>query len=225
MIIHGDCFEELNKFKDGIFDLCVTDPPYKFESMGGGFYAKNNSTQREYLNSIRDLKCCSFSPEQFLDTLKPKMKKFYGYFFCNKTLIVPYITWAKKNKMNYDVLVMAKSNPIPAYNNHHLSDLEYIIMIREVGTYFSKEKDLDIYRKFFMTSCKKGVHPAEKPVELLERFIKVSSKPNDIVVDPFAGSGATGVACENLNRKFVGIEITEKYVDYMKEILYNRYGG
>lgn len=76
-----------------------------------------------------------------------------------------------------------------------------------------------------MTSCKKGVHPAEKPVELLERFIRVSSKPNDLVIDPFAGSGATGVACENLNRKFVGIEITEKYVDYMKEILYNRYGG
>lgn len=222
MIIHGDCFEELSKFEDGMFDLCVTDPPYKFESMGGGFYSKNNSTQREYLNSIRDLKCCSFSPEQFLDALKPKMKKFYGYFFCNKTLIVPYITWAKKNKMNYDVLVMAKSNPIPAYNNHHLSDLEYIIMIREAGTYFSKEKDLDIYRKFFMTSCKKGVHPAEKPVELLERFIRVSSKPGDLVIDPFAGSGATGVACENLNRKFVGIEITEKYVDYMQETLYNK---
>lgn len=217
MVIQGDCFEVLNTFEDKKFDLCVTDPPYKFESMGGGFYAKNNSTHREYLDNIRELKCCQFSPEKFLDALKPKMKRFYGYFFCNKTLIVPYITWAIKNKMNYDVLVMAKTNPIPAYNNHHLSDLEYVIMIRESGTYFSKEKDLDIYRKFFMTSCKKGIHPAEKPIELLERFVKVSSKPNDIIIDPFAGSGTTGVACKNLGRNFVGIEINSKYIKYMED--------
>ena len=112
---------------------------------------------------------------------------------------------------------MAKSNPIPAYNNHHLSDLEYIIMIREKGTYFSKHKELNDFRKFFITSCKKGIHPAEKPIELIERFIKVSSQENDLVFDPFMGSGTTGIACKKLNRNFVGFEIDKEYFNIAQE--------
>ena len=139
------------------------------------------------------------------------MKKFYGYFFCNKTLVVPYIQWAIKNKFNYDILVMAKSNPIPSYNNHHLSDLEYIIMIREKGSYFSKHKDIDDFRKFYLTSCRKGVHPAEKPVDLIKRFIRVSSQENDIILDPFLGSGTVAVAAKDLNRRYIGYEINEDY--------------
>ena len=106
---------------------------------------------------------------------------------------------------------MAKTNPIPAYNNHHLSDLEYIIMIREKGSYFSKHKEIDDYRKFYLTSCKRRIHPAEKPIELLERFIKVSTKENDIILDPFMGSGTTGVACKQLDRNFIGIEMDSNY--------------
>ena len=145
------------------------------------------------------------------------MKKFYGYFFCNKSLIADYINFARENKYQFDVLVMAKSNPIPAYNNHHLSDLEYIIMIREKGTYFSKHKELNDFRKFFITSCKKGIHPAEKPIELIERFIKVSSQENDLVFDPFMGSGTTGIACKKLNRNFVGFEIDKEYFNIAQE--------
>ena len=139
------------------------------------------------------------------------MKKFYGYFFCNKTLVVPYIQWAIKNKFNYDILVMAKSNPIPSYNNHHLSDLEYIIMIREKGSYFSKHKDIDDFRKFYLTSCKKGVHPAEKPVDLIKRFIRLSSQANDIVLDPFSGSYTTSAVANKLGRKAIGIDINPEY--------------
>nr|UVN03805.1 MAG: DNA methylase [Bacteriophage sp.] len=147
------------------------------------------------------------------------MKKFYGYFFCNKTLVVPYIQWSIKNKFNYDILVMAKSNPIPSYNNHHLSDLEYIIMIREKSTYFSKHKDIDDFRKFYLTSCKKGVHPAEKHVDLIKRFIMVSSQENDIILDPFLGSGTTAVAAKDLNRRYIGYEIDSEYFDIAKERL------
>ena len=212
----GDCLDLLGEVPDKSVDLVVMDPPYKFENQGGGFYAKNKSTQRQYLDNLKQIKCCEFEPISFLNTIKPKMKKFYGYFFCNKTLVDQYIKFAKDNKYQYDILVMAKSNPIPAYNNHHLSDLEYIIMIREKGTYFSKHKNIDDYRKFYMTNCKKGIHPAEKPIELLERFIRVSSKENDVVLDCFMGSGTTGVACKKLNRNFIGFEIDEKYFNIAK---------
>jgi DNA modification methylase len=220
-LLKGNCLELIQNIKDKSIDLIITDPPYNFESMGGGFYAKNKIIRRTYCESLSNINCCKFSPSEFLDLLKPKMVKFYGYFFCNKTLIKSYIDWSIKNKFNYDVLVMAKSNPIPAFNNHHLSDLEYIVLIREKGTYFSKHKKLDDFRKFYITNCKKGIHPAEKPVELLERFVKVSSKECNLIFDPFMGSGSTGIAALNMNRKFLGIELDNHYFNVAKNRIEN----
>jgi DNA modification methylase len=220
--IHNmDCFEGIGKLDDKSIDLIVTDPPYKFENKGGGFYADNNSTKRVYLDSLRNINCTEFEPIPFLNLVKPKMKKFYGYFFCNKFLVEEYIKFARDNKYNFDILVMGKTNPIPSYNNHHLSDLEYIIMIREKGTYFSKHKELDDFRKFYMTSCKKGIHPSEKPIELIERYIRVSSKENDLILDPFMGSGTTGVACKKNNRNFIGFEIDEYFSNLSNERVNN----
>jgi DNA modification methylase len=212
-IYQGDSLTVLQSFPDRVFDLCVTDPPYQFDNKGGGFYADNNSTQRVYLDSLMKTDCCEFVPSDFLDILKPKMKLFYGYFFCNKTLITQYIQWAIGNGYKYDVLVMAKSNPIPAYNNHHLSDLEYIILIREDGTVLYKTKNIDDYRKFYLTNCERNLeHPAKKPDNLIGRFINISSKENDLIIDPFIGSGTTGYVAGLLNRKFVGIELNPEYV-------------
>ena len=65
--------------------------------------------------------------------------------------------------------------------------------------------------------AKKQGHLTPKPVALLEYLIKTSSNENDIVLDCFMGSGSTGVACMNTNRKFIGIEINEKYFDIAKK--------
>lgn len=190
-LLKGDCLELLRDIPDKSIDCVITDPPYKLGNQGGGFYAKGKRTKRMYLDDLKSIKCCEFNPSKFLYQLKPKMKKFYGYFFCNKALLEDYIKFARNNKYNFDVLVMAKNNPIPSFNNHHLPDLEYIVMIREKGTYFSKHKRLDDFRKFYVTHCKKGLHPAQKPIELLERFIRVSTKENDTILDCFMGSGTT----------------------------------
>jgi DNA modification methylase len=58
---------------------------------------------------------------------------------------------------------------------------------------------------------RKDQHPTEKPVELMARFIKYHTEKNDIVLDPFLGSGTTAVACKLLNRRFIGIEISPEY--------------
>lgn len=212
----GDSFKLLDEIPDHSIDLVVTDPPYQFGSTGGGFYAKDNSTQRTYAEELDKLNCCKFEPTEFLDAIHTKLKKMYGYFFCNKTLVVPYIQWAIQHRYNYDLLVMAKSNPIPSFNNHHLPDLEYVVLIRAPGTYFSKHKDLDDFRKFYVTNCSKGIHPAEKPLDLIERFIRVSSKPGDTILDGFMGSGTTCVAAKNLNRAYIGFEIDPKYFEIAK---------
>jgi DNA modification methylase len=94
-LLQGDCLEELKNIADKSVDLVVTDPPYKFDNKGGGFYAKNSSTKRVYLDSLRESKCCEFEPTALLNILKTKMKKFYGYFFCNKSLVESYIRFAR----------------------------------------------------------------------------------------------------------------------------------
>lgn len=60
-------------------------------------------------------------------------------------------------------------------------------------------------------------HTCQKPVSLLERMIRVSSRPGAVVLDPFMGSGSTGVAAVRSGRKFIGIEINKKYVDIAKQ--------
>ena len=66
---------------------------------------------------------------------------------------------------------------------------------------------------------KNNGHPTEKPVELMEILIKNSSKEGDLVLDPFVGVGATAIACQNLNRNFIGCEIDKKYYDTAMERL------
>jgi len=65
----------------------------------------------------------------------------------------------------------------------------------------------------------KRVHPTQKPVALLEYLIKTYTNENDVVLDFTMGSGSTGVACMNLNRKFIGIELEEKYYNIAEQRL------
>lgn len=75
--------------------------------------------------------------------------------------------------------------------------------------------DINFYRE-------KRFHPTQKPQELLKRIILASSNKNDLVLDPFMGSGSTGVACVNTNRNFIGIELDEKYFEIAKERIKNQ---
>ena len=75
-------------------------------------------------------------------------------------------------------------------------------------TYFitpTNAKDKELYK-----------HPTCKPVEILQNFIINSSNENDAILDPFMGSGSTGVACINTHRNFIGIEINAKYYETAK---------
>lgn len=66
---------------------------------------------------------------------------------------------------------------------------------------------------------KKSVHPTEKPLEVMRYIISNFTNEGDVVFDPFMGSGSTGIACKNLNRKFIGIEKDEKYFEIAKQRL------
>ena len=118
------------------------------------------------------------------------------------------------------LLVWKKLNAIPFGNGKYVSDAEFIIYVREKGCVFNnvniKEKS-----KFYEYSANniklKREHPTEKPILLLERILKIHSKEQDIVLDPFAGSGTTGIACINTNRNYILIEKEKKYYDIIND--------
>lgn len=60
-------------------------------------------------------------------------------------------------------------------------------------------------------------HPTQKPVELMELMLNIHSKENDLILEPFCGGGSTALACEKLNRRWIGIEISEKYCEIAKK--------
>ena len=89
------------------------------------------------------------------------------------------------------------------------------------GKWIFNRIDENYQRPEFRCTIEKGLHPTQKPVKLMESLITIHSNEQDIVLDPFCGSGSTLVAAKNLNRQFIGIEKDEKYFQVAKKRLEN----
>lgn len=108
--------------------------------------------------------------------------------------------------------------------NHGMGDLkrsfgsryESIIFVANNDFRFQNKRPVDIV-KFNKVPPQKLIHPNEKPIELLQYLIEQCSAQGDAVLDCFMGSGTAGIACKNLNRQFIGIELDEQYFNIAKE--------
>lgn len=212
----GDCLDLLKKLPDDSVDLIVTDPPYEFAAhRGGGAFG---SKKREYHNQLEDSDITNGFDTKILDELTRVMKKVNIYIWCNKEQIKMYLDYFKD--YNMDLLVLCKTNPVPTCNNKYLSDIEYLLFFREKGVkvfgeYATKHKYYVMPTN--KADKKKYNHPTVKPLEIIENLIINSSEENQIVLDPFMGSGTTGEASIKLNRNFIGIEIDKTYFNTAKE--------
>lgn len=106
-----------------------------------------------------------------------------------------------------------KPNPIPLCNGKYVSNLEFIIYIREKGATFNNlgfKMQLKTFR-YAPPSAQERIHETEKPQDLLRHLLMLHTNAGDMVLDPYAGSFSTAIACHGLDRKFIGIEIDKKY--------------
>lgn len=215
-LYQGDCLEIMKNIEDGSVDLVVTDPPYEIATTGAGIYKQADKQYVKELNSMKD----GFS-EEVLDELCRVMKKINIYFFCSQKQIIPLLDYfVKKKKCNWNILSWHKTNPIPACGNKYLTDTEFILFFREKGV--KVYGSFDTKRTWYATPLnqsdkKKYRHPTVKPLSILENLVVNSSQEGEVVLDCFMGSGSTGVACKNLNRNFIGIELDEHYFNIAKE--------
>ena len=197
-IYNGDCYTMANEFK--YVELVVTDPPYLLKMSHGGGAFGNRKSLRNTANFTDG--GCDYS---ILDN-------FNNWFcFCSRKQIVELINKAEQ-KERWNFLVWCKTNPLPTCHNTYLSDLEFIIHGFNKNRLFGKYKDKS---QFVVSSTTKKVtkHPNEKPIHLIEKLIILGSVEGETILDPFAGSGTTGVACKQLNRKCIMIERSEEYCE------------
>lgn|SRR5574343_389576 len=200
-LIHGDCLEEMKKIPDGSVDLVLTDPPYGIKADKGtsGFGTAKN---RKYINEWD-----SKTPEkEYFDEILRIGKVviiFGGNFFTDKLPVSGHwLVWDKKGDVAF-------KNPF--------SDCELIwtsIKKKPIKKYTFKQQG------FITDSKDKRYHPTQKPSELVKQLLEVYSKDGDTICDPFMGSGTTGVACKNLNRNFIGIELDKEYYDIAVKRIY-----
>ena len=215
----GDCLEVIKEFPDKSIDLLLTDPPYSISLNGGGSIKKKIDYRRGSLLGIGSNPNFTLIP--FLEVVRPKLKRFHAYIWMSKDTLPETLNWIIKNKFMWNILIWSKINPVPAYNNTYLSDIEYCVFIREKGgCHWTKNLSYETYKKVMVDSVQSlPGHPTPKPLWMMEKLIAVSSKEGDIILDPYAGSGTTLIAAKNSKRNFIGIEINAEYKKYAEDRL------
>ena len=192
-IICGDCLDILKTMKDKSVDLVLTDPPY-----GVGLEYDGYKDTKDNLKKLIDI----FMPE-FLRIGK------IVFITCgngNQHLYPPpdwTLAWVYRGGANQCSWGFNTWQPILAYGKCPYRSNG---MGARADTIWQEE------------TPKPNGHPCPKPIKFWEKLlIRGSVKETDTILDPFMGSGTTGVACANLNRNFIGIEISEKYCAIAEE--------
>lgn len=220
----GDALKNISNLPDDSVDLIVTDPPYNL-----GLFMKKRGTN---MNKLRNghFAAAGWDDLDFedwlaqIDTLFSECSRLLKkrgsmIMFMSIIKVESVIQIAQKYGFYYKTVgVWHKTNPLPRNMNlQFINSTEtwiYLVNKATTGTFNNEGKAL---HDFVETSTinngerKLGKHPTQKPVELMKFFIKTLSNENDVVLDPFMGSGTSGVACRQLGRAFYGVEICEDY--------------
>ncbi len=228
-LIQGDCVETLSKFKFG-FDMVFADPPY-FLSGGGISYQSGKVVcvdKGDWDKPVTSEELDAFNL-RWLTAVREHMKDnatiwisgtHHNIFSVQQQLlklgfkVLNIITWAKTNPppniscryftFSTEFIIWARKSPkVPHYFN-------YVLMKKLNGD----KQMTDVWQLPSIGKWEKscGKHPTQKPLGVLVRIIQASSEPNSWILDPFSGSGTTGIAANLLGRNYLGLEKDEDFL-------------
>ena len=210
-IFHADCIEAMKELPEKSIDLVVTDPPYKTIT-GGDSNGKNSTRPKGMLSGNRKLfkhqklKISDWIPEIY----RVLKNETHCYIFTNFLNLKEMLIEAEKAGFKlHNLLIWEKNNCTPS--QYYMKNCEYVLFLRKGKAKWINDIGGSKTVHRFDNIIGNKTHPTEKPVDLLEFYIKNSSNEGDIVLDPFMGSGSTAIACINTNRRFIGFELDEKY--------------
>ena len=229
-LYNGNCLDFLDLLAEESVDLVVTDCPYHIVSGGcstehshfepGGMMNRRNDISdvnaHEYVKQGKlfkhnDIEFSEWLPKVYR-VLKPGT---HCYVMINARNLKELQQAAEDAGFEFQQLIVwDKGNS--TLNKWYMNAYELILMLKKGPA--RKINDLGTKNILYVPNvikCKR--HPTEKPVGLMKILVKNSSEEGDTVLDPFMGVGSTGVACAELNRDFIGIEIDERYYNIAKE--------
>ena len=234
-LIKGDCLEVMKDIPDKSIDMILCDLTYGTTACKWDSVIPFEPLWEQYNRIIKDNGAIVlFGSEPFSSALRMSNIKKYKYDLkWQKDQGSDFMLAKKKPLKDYeDIMVFYKKQP--TYNPQmregfkkwtkkdtgnniigHLGKQEKSQIKQSIG---DKRYPISILK---FNRIRNGLHPTQKPVELLEWLIKTYTNEGETVLDNCMGSGSTGVACLNTNRKFIGIEKDDKYFD----IAYNRING
>lgn len=220
----ANCVDFMKTLPDESIDCVVTDCPYKIVAggrtsniaKGGIFDSQNDDFKKGKVFGNNDIKFEEWLPELFR-LLKANS---HCYIMINGRNLAELQIKSERVGFNFqNLLVWDKGNKTP--NRYYMQQLEFILLLRK-----GSARNINNMGESNLFSIKNNVgnkvHPTEKPVELMKILIENSTSENDVILDPFMGSGSTGVACVNTNRRFIGCEIDEKYFEIANDRILNK---
>ncbi len=239
ILYHGDALKILDQFKINKFDLIYVDPPYflsndgitcssgRMVSVNKGDWDKSKGFEEDVKFIDIWLKACKkVLKENGTIWVSGTLHNIYkvGYLLeKNEFNIINSIVWYKPNAPpnlsckyfthSHEIVLWARNSK----KSQHTFNYEKMkIWNNPKDKLKNKDKQMrSVWSIPLIPREEKefGKHPTQKPMELLNRVISSSSKNNDWVLDPFVGSGTTGIVCSILNRKFIGIDSNKEYLE------------
>ena len=231
----GDCVKVLKKINDKSIDAIFADPPYFLSSNGISCYSgKQVSVNKADWDKNIPIKDKIMFNKKWLKECR-RVLKDNGTIWISGTFHNIYSVGIALEETGYSIInniTWQKPNPAPNLSCRCFTNsTETILWARKQLT--AKKKGNHYFNYFLMKKInnnkqmkdlwtiplpkkeekKYGKHPTQKPVDLLIRILLASTKENDVVLDPFCGSSTTGVACKILNRKYLGIDNVQEYLD------------
>ena len=235
-LYNGDCLEILDDLiADGVkVDAVITDPPYgttacKWDSIipFDKLWNKIKLLRKDEANIIL------FSKQPFTTLLNYSNIDEYRYEIIWKKQQATNPMCAKKRIMPIHENISVFYKQFKTYNpqmrfgfSNYKSFKDDDKKIGEIYGLSSVHRDCSDGSRYPISvleynNVRKGLHPTQKPLDLMEYLVKTYTNEGDIVLDFTMGSGTTGVACKNTNRNFIGIEIDEKYFNVASERIKN----
>jgi len=238
-IIQGDCLKIFKNIPDNSVDMTFADPPFNLK--------KNYRSYKDRLEFQEYLDWCEKWISEMVRVTKPtgsifihnipKWLTYYASFLNEFAHFKHWISWdaptAPMGKSlqpsNYGILFYGKSEKGTKINElryPHKRDRKQGFLLKDYGGKKDKlhpfgplvsDVFTDIHR--IKHNKKRDLHPCQLPIHLMDRLILLSTDENDIVLDPFSGTGTTGISAKRLGRKYIGLELDQEYVNISREKL------
>src|SRR3989344_2110466 len=235
-ILNGDCLEELKKLPDRSVDLVFADPPYNLQ-LGGDLLRPDNSkvdAVDDHWDQFESFAAYDAFTKAWMAECK-RVRKDDGALWVIGSYHNIFRVGATLQDLGFWILndiVWRKSNPMPNFKGTRFTNAHETLIWaaksrggrRYTFNYDAMKMandELQMRSDWTLPLCTgeerlkddKGdkAHPTQKPEALLHRVIMASTKPGDVILDPFFGTGTTGAVARRLGRKFIGIEREAEY--------------